>query len=128
MTAFSLACVSFALLAGFVASWMMMIKRVQVENGRWLHRLLVGAMMLTAALAFAKGVELFGGILAGVALGVSIVFVVLSSLARQSGQTPAISVGQPMLAFSAPDENGDIFDSASLSGKPILLKFFRGHW
>ena len=128
MTAFTLALVSVALLAGFIASWMTMIKQVQLEKGRWLLRLLAGASMVVAGLAFALGVELFGGILAGVAMGVSILFLVLSSLSRQSSNAPAVAVGQPMLEFSAPDENGEIFDSASLSGKPILLKFFRGHW
>lgn len=128
MTAFTLALVSVVLLAGFIASWMTMIKQVQLEKGRWLLRLLAGTSMVVAGLAFALGVELFGGILAGVAMGVSILFLVLSSLSRQSSNTPAVAVGQPMLEFSAPDENGEIFDSASLSGKPILLKFFRGHW
>ena len=61
-------------------------------------------------------------------LAVSSVSVILSSLAIQSSQAPAVAVGQPILEFTAPDENGDIFDSASLHGKPILLKFFRGHW
>ncbi len=128
MTAFTLALVSVALLAGFIASWMTMIKQVQLEKGRWLLRLLAGTSMVVAGFAFAQGVELLGGILAGVAMGVSILFLVLSSLSRQSSNTPAVAVGQPMLEFSAPDENGEIFDSASLSGKPILLKFFRGHW
>ena len=128
MSAFVLACISFALLVGLIASWMRMINKVQVERGRLRLRLLAGASMVAAGLALVQGPELFGGILAGVSLVVTSVFVILSSLAGQSGQIPAVAVGQPLLEFSAPDQNGNVFDSATLRGKPILLKFFRGHW
>lgn len=128
MSAFSLACLSFALMAGFVVAWLLMIKRVQIERGRGLLRLLAGAAIVTAILAFVGGPGTFGGILAGSSLVVSGAFVVLSSLARQSRQTPRVAVGDPIPEFSATDENGEIFDFASLHGRPILLKFFRGHW
>ena len=105
-----------------------MMKQVRVARGRWLLRLLAGASLATASLAFVQGPDLLSGILAGVSLAVSSVFVILSSLASQSGQVPAVAVGHPMLEFSAPDENGVVFDSRELQGRPFLLKFFRGHW
>ncbi len=128
MSAFALACASFALMAGFIVAWLWMIKRVQIERGRGLLRLLAGAAIVTAILAFVEGPGTFGGILAGSSLVVSSVFVILSSLARQSRQTPRVAVGDPIPEFSATDEKGEIFDFASLHGRPILLKFFRGHW
>lgn len=39
-----------------------------------------------------------------------------------------ISVGAPLRAFTAGTPDGDTFDSASLKGRRVLLKFFRGHW
>ncbi len=39
-----------------------------------------------------------------------------------------ISVGEPLLAFTAKNADGSTFDSSSLGGRRILLKFFRGSW
>ena len=40
----------------------------------------------------------------------------------------AIRIGDTIPAFSALDENGELFESKTLAGKPALIKFFRGHW
>jgi peroxiredoxin len=37
-------------------------------------------------------------------------------------------VGETLRDFSALDENGERFELASTAGRPVLLKFFRGHW
>ena len=58
----------------------------------------------------------------------STIFPALRLQSRQQPNRPAVAVGEPMLLFSAPDENGVDFDLSSLNGKPYLLKFFRGHW
>jgi len=39
-----------------------------------------------------------------------------------------VSVGDPLRPFTALTPEGDTFDAASLRGKRVLLKFFRGHW
>ena len=39
-----------------------------------------------------------------------------------------IAVGDKIPDFQALDDNGEAFDSGSLSGGPVLFKFFRGHW
>jgi hypothetical protein len=65
-----------------------------------------------------------GGLAALLGLG----FASLRLLSGQAPNRPTVGVGEPMLAFSAPDADGAVFDSASLSGRPYLLKFFRGHW
>lgn len=39
-----------------------------------------------------------------------------------------VSVGDALPAFSAWDHRGERFDSASLAGDRVLLKFVRGHW
>jgi len=128
MSGFTLATLSLAALVGFVAAWATMMRRVQLHRGRWLLRLLAAATIVIAVLAFTREPGTLGGIIAGVSLAIGCLFVILSSLARQSGQTPALAVGDPILEFSASDEKGEIFDIASLRGRPVLLKFFRGHW
>ena len=128
MSGFTLAWVSLAVLVGFVATWLAMMQRVQIERVRWLLRLLAVAVVAIAILALAREPGTFGGVLAGVSLAIGSAFLVLSSMAAQSAQSPALAVGDPLLEFSAMDENGEIFDSASLHGRPMLLKFFRGHW
>lgn len=41
---------------------------------------------------------------------------------------PNVAVGDPFTDFTAPDADGHPFTLSSLTGQPILLKFFRGHW
>jgi len=55
-------------------------------------------------------------------------FLFLVALSAQDKKTPAVSVGGAIIDFSAPDENGDVFDLSAMAGSPFLLKFFRGHW
>ena len=47
---------------------------------------------------------------------------------RQKSGDHAIAVGDRIPEFSAPDENGEIFESSSLAGGAVVLKVFRGHW
>ena len=47
---------------------------------------------------------------------------------RKQGVGEPISVGDKIPAFSGVNEKGKEFDSNGMSGAPILLKFFRGHW
>ena len=54
-------------------------------------------------------------------------FVQLTLWSRQE-TNGSIEVGDSMPSFEAPDEDGVIFSSTSLSGHPVLFKFFRGHW
>ena len=57
----------------------------------------------------------------------TVFYMVLNYLAPQRAQA-AIEVGQTIPAFSALDEHGNVFDSGSLAGSRVLIKFFRGHW
>ena len=40
----------------------------------------------------------------------------------------SIKVGDTIPHFTAPDGHGKTFDSASLNGHLVLIKFFRAHW
>ena len=59
-------------------------------------------------------------------VGAMMVYLVFTGGQKITGET--IDVGDDLPIFSAVDEFGNNFESTQLSGKPILLKFFRGHW
>jgi hypothetical protein len=119
---------SLALLATAFALFAKLVGRVEVGERRWLANCLVAAGMLAAATTLFRGPGISAGSVAGVVLLVGGAYFVLVGLAGQSRQTPNVAVGQPLPAFTAPDATGEIFDLASLEGRPILMKFFRGHW
>lgn len=86
------------------------------------------AGVLLALAAFSAGAGVVGGLAAVLALLGGGVFLGLFAVSAQERRIPAVRVGEPVPAFSAPDAEGRVFDSASLAGRPYLLKFFRGHW
>lgn len=55
-------------------------------------------------------------------------FLFTFAISRQIVAEDAIAVGDILPAFAAPDENTQTFDSSELTGNPVLIKFFRGHW
>jgi hypothetical protein len=112
--------------AGFV--WMRSIREVRTGERRPLVLAVVAAALGLAALAFARGPGVAGGIAAGLTLALGALFVANHVIGRQARRTPAVTVGGPILDFTAPDAEGRPFALASLRGRPFLLKFFRGHW
>ncbi len=91
----------------------------------------VGAMLggvLLGAAALISGPGWIGVIAASLAILLGAFFLFTVSISRQQLEAGAISVGTRLPDFSAPDENGELFELASLAGKPLLIKFFRGHW
>lgn len=64
---------------------------------------------------------------AGWAVGLALLFLYLTTTgAQKAGE--GVGVGDAIPEFTAPDDTGEPFDSASLAGSRVLLKFFRGHW
>jgi hypothetical protein len=90
--------------------------------GAWI----VGVLLASAALA--NGPAWFGGTMATLALLVGSFFLFAVAVSRQVLAEDAIAPGKTMPAFGALDDKSESFESASLSGKPLLIKFFRGHW
>jgi len=128
MSATPLALLGAALLGGSLVLWFRMLKQVALAGRRWILLSAVGAAVLLALGAFAQGAGLLVGLLAGVTALAGVGFLFLALLAPQSKQSPAVAVGEPLPDFTAPDENDQPFSLASLAGKPVLLKVFRGHW
>lgn len=128
MSGLVLACVALVIALSAGALFARGVKHVKVEEQRWIVNLLLAGAAALAVLALTREPGVLGGILAGIVLALSTVFFGLLALAGQSKQQPAIRVGAPILDFTAPDHTGEPFTLSSLNGKPILMKFFRGHW
>lgn len=71
---------------------------------------------------------LAGGAAAAWAIGLGFLFLYLVSTGAQRAGEDMIRVGDTIPAFTATDAAGEPFDSSELTGKPVLIKFFRGHW
>jgi len=123
-----LAGLAFGLIVSAFVLFQRFIARVEIGRRRWLLNTLVTAAIVSAIAAFAQGVGIAGGLLSGLSLLVGTAYFVLLALAGQSKQPPAFVVGGPLPDFTAPDETGATFDLSSLAGRPVLMKFFRGHW
>lgn len=113
---------------GATVAWFRRVQRVAIPDNRlvflvvWLLALALGISSF-----FSAGTSWLTGIFAGIAIFGGGAFLTLYALGGQRANNP-ISVGDPMPSFSAVDSNRANFDSASLAGSPVLLKFFRGHW
>ena len=71
---------------------------------------------------------LLGGFAAGLAAFAGLLFLGLVAISPQEVAPDAVKVGDRLRDFSAPDEHGERFALSGIEGRPILLKFFRGHW
>ena len=109
-------------------AWFRQINQVDIPDNRILF---VVSFLSAAALAvgaFVMRTRWFGAIPALVAIVIGVFFPFTMTISRQEVATTGIQVGQAMPPFKALDRHGEWFDSASLEGKPVLIKFFRGHW
>lgn len=78
--------------------------------------------------AIVQGPGWIGGVPAVLSIIGASFFLFTVAISRQRVNADSISVGATLPRFSAIDEYGEPFDSSSLAGHPVLIKFFRGHW
>ena len=125
-SALGFAAAAIVLVAGF--RWLRLMQQVRIPESPRGFLVACGLAALLGIAAFALGTSAAGGIAAGLAVLGGLAFLALSAASGQPALTPAVTVGGPVLDFSAADDEGRPFQLASLRGKPVLLKFFRGHW
>ena len=79
--------------------------------------------------SYFRGIGIFGAVPPALAVLVSgfLLFTVYIS-PQVLDESRSIKVGDTIPQFTAPDGHGEIFDSSSLSGHLVLVKFFRAHW
>lgn len=109
-------------------SWIRALTRVEIPKSRggFVAAWVFAAALGVAALAGEPG--WLGGIPAGLALFASAFFLLTVAIGDQKVGDDSIEVGATIPEFTATDEHGQTFDSVSLAGHPVLIKFFRGHW
>lgn len=107
------------------ARWLQLAWRVNIPRNPtqfqllWAGGLALGvvALYLDASTTFAAW---------GIGLGIVMLYLSFTGGQRTEGDT--VDEGDALPAFTSADETGAPFDSASLQGSRVLLKFFRGHW
>lgn len=116
------------LVVGAGVVWFRAAGRVRLPNNRsvfvasWLAGVACGIAALVQGAGWIGGVPAVVSIIGGSFLTFTV------AISRQQVAADVIAVGQTLPDFDAVDENGDGFEASSLAGKPVLIKFFRGHW
>ena len=114
--------------AATVALWFRQIGQVDIPEDRTTYVIFFLSAAALGVGAFVVGVRWFGGVAAALAIIIGSFFPFTVAISRQEVAANAIRVGDSIPVFSALDENGEVFQSKTLAGKPALIKFFRGHW
>lgn len=129
MSAALLGILAIVVVVASVALWFRRIHAVAIPENRsaFVAAFVLGALLGAVALylgppVWPVRVALWGTTAAGVFLAFTV------GVSAQKVGADAIRVGAKLPAFTAIDEDGAPFDSQSLAGHPVLIKFFRGHW
>jgi hypothetical protein len=111
-----------------VAAWNYHIGQVDIPENR---ALFVATFLTAVALgvaAFVKGSGWIGGVAAVPAILIGLFFPFTMAISRQEVASDAIRLGDTIPRFTSVDDRGEPFDSETLRGHPVLIKFFRAHW
>ena len=128
MSATMLGFAALLLVAGAAVWWFRLARAVRLPRSRAAFVAAWAGGALLGLVALSRGAGWIGGVPAGLALFAGGMLVVLVAISSQQVAENAVRVGENLRDFSAPDENGARFALASTLGRPLLLKFFRGHW
>ena len=120
--------IALALVLGTGTIWFRRALAVSLPRNRSGFVVAFAVCLALGVTAFVQGTGWLGGIAAGLACLGSGVFLLLVAISAQKGGSGAFQVGSPVPDFAASDDNGREVAISSLAGKPLLLKFFRGHW
>ncbi|MFT5098049.1 MAG: cytochrome oxidase Cu insertion factor (SCO1/SenC/PrrC family) [Candidatus Azotimanducaceae bacterium] len=124
----SLGFIALLMAIGLVLFWFRQVNLVALPQDTTLFTVAFIAAVLLGIASFIVGTRWFGAI---PAVGAIIVGVFMTGTIYISPQKVAdnpVKVGDLIPHFVALNDDGDRFNSADLTGKPTLIKFFRGHW
>jgi CHASE2 domain-containing sensor protein len=127
-TGTKLGILALALAVGSAALWFYLAGQVNLPEDRTVF---VVAFLSAAALgiaAFVKGTGWFGAVPSVLAIVVGCFLTYTIIISPQEVGDNAIKVGETIPHFTARNGAGELFDSASLHGHLVLIKFFRAHW
>ncbi len=111
-----------------VTVWNYHIEQVDIPENRTAFVVLFLSAAALGIGAFVKGTGWLGGIAAGLAIVLGSLVPFTMAISRQEVAANAIQVGDTIPHFTAVDAQGELFDSQSLHGHLVLIKFFRAHW
>ena len=112
-----------------VVLWFYLTSQVALPNDRsgFVIAWVVSASL--AVFALIKGTTLLGGVPPTLAIIVSSFLTFTIYISPQKVEMASvIKVGDIIPPFRAVDDSGGRFDSKSLNGHLVLIKFFRAHW
>lgn len=110
------------------ALWAVQVWYVDIPEDRTMY---VVFFLTAAALgvgALVAGTRWLGGIAAALSIVIGLLVPYTIAISPQEVAANAIEVGDTIPHFTALDEHGEVFDSRSLHGYLVLIKFFRAHW
>ena len=113
---------------GCTRVWFYQAENVALPENRMLFLAVWLSAVALGIAAFVKKAGWLGRIAAVAAIVMGLFFPFTVSISEQVLPPNAIQVGETIPSFSAPDDSGQVFDSARLLGNPVLIKFFRAHW
>ena len=123
-----LALLSLLLAVGCTMVWFNRAENVALPENRTLFIVIWLSAVALAITALFKKAGWLGRIIALPAIVIGLFLPFTVSISEQILPPDAIQIGQTIPNFSAPDDRGQVFDSAQLRGNPVLIKFFRAHW
>lgn len=128
MQATALAVAALLLTLGAGTFWVRALRRVALPANR---SYFLGVFLLAGVLgviALVQGPGWIGAVPAVFSILVALFFALTIAIGDQKVGADAIAIGASLPAFTAVDEHGETFNSVTLAGNPVLIKFFRGHW
>ena len=128
-TGTKLGLIALFLAVGTTAFWFYLTREVRIPEDRTPFVVVFVGSALLGVFAFFKGTSILGALppIVAVVLGLFLPFT-MSISAQSVDDSSVIAVGDTLPPFSALTGQGESFDSATLSGELVLIKFFRGHW
>ena len=119
---------AFSVAAVTVALWFRQINQVDIPENRATFVIFFLTAAALGVSAFVARTRWFGGVPAVLAIIPGLFFPFSVAISPQDVVENGIRVGATIPHFKAVDDKGRVFDSASLRGQTVLMKFFRGHW
>lgn len=125
-TALGFAALVLAVLTVFL--WFRQVNLVALPQDRTVFVAVFGLAALMGLSAFFVGTRWWGGIPAVLGILAATFMNATIYISPQQVADNPVKVGDVIPKFVAINDDGERFNSTGLSGKPTLIKFFRGHW
>jgi hypothetical protein len=121
--------VALALAVGTAMFWFYLTRQVSLPDDRTLFVIVFLSAAALGVFAYIRGTSILGAVPPAIAIFIGLLLpftIYVSPQVLDTGKS--IKVGDTIPHFTAPDGKGETFDSDTLHGHLVLIKFFRAHW